>query len=71
MSGRPWTVVVPAGVRLLVGGRGCGELLSWDIAGCVRVDRDEVRRDVERGDGGASGSGGMAVPCSALLLGEV
>ena len=25
---------------------------------------DEVRRDAERGDGGASGSGGMAVPCS-------
>ena len=26
---------------------------------------DEVQRDAERGDGGASESGGMAVPCSA------
>ena len=26
---------------------------------------DEVQRDAEHGDGGASESGGMAVPCSA------
>ena len=59
--GWPSTVVVPAGVRLLVGG--------WATElghrrPCVRVvSRDEVRRDAERDDGGASGSGGMAVPC--------
>ena len=45
----------------------CGEVGRCRRA-CRR--RDEVRRDAERDDGGASGSGGMAVPCSPPASGR-